>query len=89
MTSPICRLQKSDSIEEPEPEPVLTKAEKKKAKKGKRASPEDEEGEQDQGKDDMENESVLEIKLGFNRRIFPSRGSLKAIADRHCHTCIY
>ncbi|XP_036419288.1 LOW QUALITY PROTEIN: eukaryotic translation initiation factor 5B [Colossoma macropomum] len=49
--------KKSDSIEEPEPEPVLTKAEKKKAKKGKRASPEDEEGEQDQGKDDMENES--------------------------------
>uniref|UniRef100_A0AAR2JYT6 Eukaryotic translation initiation factor 5B n=1 Tax=Pygocentrus nattereri TaxID=42514 RepID=A0AAR2JYT6_PYGNA len=60
--SPICCLQKSDSIEEPEPEPVLTKAEKKKAKKGKRASPENEEGEQDQGKDDMENESQAKGK---------------------------
>ncbi|XP_066517272.1 eukaryotic translation initiation factor 5B isoform X2 [Hoplias malabaricus] len=48
---------KTESVEEPDPEPALTKAEKKKAKKGKRASPEYEQGEEDQDKDDMENES--------------------------------
>ncbi|GAA6090279.1 eukaryotic translation initiation factor 5B [Tachysurus ichikawai] len=46
--------KKSDSIEDAEPEPALTKADKKKAKKGKR---EDDEGEEAQGKDDLENES--------------------------------
>ncbi|XP_060715957.1 eukaryotic translation initiation factor 5B [Tachysurus vachellii] len=46
--------KKSDSIEDAEPEPALTTADKKKAKKGKR---EDDEGEEAQGKDDLENGS--------------------------------
>ncbi|XP_048052429.1 eukaryotic translation initiation factor 5B [Megalobrama amblycephala] len=48
--------KKSDSVEDAEPEPTLTKADKKKAKKGKKANLEDEEGDEDQGQNNMENE---------------------------------
>nr|XP_009292016.1 eukaryotic translation initiation factor 5B isoform X2 [Danio rerio] len=48
--------KKSDPVEDAEPQPALTKADKKKAKKGKKANLEDEEGDEDQGQNDMENE---------------------------------
>ncbi|XP_043092746.1 eukaryotic translation initiation factor 5B isoform X1 [Puntigrus tetrazona] len=48
--------KKSDSVVDAEPEPVLSKADKKKAKKGKKANLEDEEGDEGQGQNNMENE---------------------------------
>lgn len=53
----------SDSVEDAEPEPVLTKADKKKAKKGKKANlDEDEEGNEDQNQNNMENDHRTQDK---------------------------
>ncbi|XP_030635685.1 eukaryotic translation initiation factor 5B isoform X3 [Chanos chanos] len=49
-------VKKSDSLEEAEPEPALTKAEKKKAKKGKKASLDDEDGEEAESQGNLEND---------------------------------
>ncbi|KAF5909227.1 eukaryotic translation initiation factor 5B, partial [Clarias magur] len=64
--------KKSDSIEEAEPEPAPTKADKKKAKKGKR---EDDEGEEAAGKDDMENESRTKGKKAVAAPVAASAAS--------------
>ncbi|XP_051560430.1 eukaryotic translation initiation factor 5B-like isoform X2 [Myxocyprinus asiaticus] len=54
--------KKSDSVDDTEPEPSLTKADKKKAKKGKKANLEDGEGDEDQGQNNMENNHKMKDK---------------------------
>ncbi|KAJ8410010.1 hypothetical protein AAFF_G00210510 [Aldrovandia affinis] len=54
--------KKPDTMEEAEPEPALTKAEKKKARKGKKGSLEDEDGEEAQGPGEDENDGGQRAK---------------------------